>query len=333
MLRGKDAPVFTHMKPRLTIGIPTYKRVTERPELLQEAICSAVAQTVPANILVVDQGQTAECKEVCKEWKEHPNFRYIESPATSLWENWKYAAETAADDGAEFFSWLQDDDLLCEKFSSRVCRSFDYFPDAGAYCSNLALSYDNRLGFLMVRNPGPKVPVDTIRGKPAAWPGNLLTVIGYFDSWCMSPAKAFKVDDQFRKMLASLPDGCDCFTERLDIAGACIQRRFIVDPKQAGNWNIHGKNESQITGDKQPAQVKPAYEYLDTLMEQIPDWEQELLGWMSTLGTPNIIDTYYKGTIKHKGKSAWLDRMLDLFANVLEHSGMSTEPQTEGAAA
>ena len=311
-------------QPRLTIGIPTYQRAADRPGLLQQAIRDAIGQTTPTRVIVCDQGKTDECRDICREWQEHPDFIYAASPATSLWENWRYVAELAADDGAEFFSWLQDDDGLSEKFSSRVCRSMDYFPDAGAYCSNLALAYDNCLGYKHVSNPGPKVPVDIVHGRPMPWPGNLLVILGYFDSWCMSPAKAFRVDDQFRTMLASLPGDCDCFTERLDVAGACAGRRFIVDPKQAGYWNIHGKNESQLTGATQPGQVKPAYAYLDTLMDGIPDWRQELLGWM-TVCPPGLVETYYKGGYQHREKSHYTDQILNLFEDAMAGGGFDME--------
>jgi len=310
--------------PRLTIGIPTYKRALERPELLQQAIRDAIGQTVPTRVIVCDQGKSDECRGVCREWSGHPHFRYMESQATTLWENWRHAAETAADDGAEFFSWLQDDDGLSEKFASRVCRAMDYYPDAGAYCSNLALAYDNNLGYKHVSNPGPKVPIDVVHGVPMAWPGALLTILGYFDSWCMAPAKAFRVDDQFREMLRGLPGDCDCFTERLDIAGACVGRRFVVDPKQAGYWNIHGKNESQVTGEKQPGQVVPAYAYLDTLMDRIPEWRNELLGWMS-VAPPAMVETYFKGGLPHREKSGYAAQILDVFEDAMANGGFDVE--------
>ena len=279
---------------------------------------------MPAKVIVCDQGKCPETRDICKEWEGHPHFRRIESPATNLWQNWRHVAEAAADDGAEFFSWLQDDDGLSEKFACRVVRAMDHYKDAGAYCSNLALAYDNCLGFKHVSNPGPKVPVDIVHGRPMPWPGDLLTILGYFDSWCMSPAKAFRVDGQFRAMLASLPDNCDCFTERLDVAAACQGRHFVVDPKQAGYWNIHGKNESQITGETQPGQVAPAYAYLDTLMDRIPDWRQELLGWM-TVCPPGLVETYFKGGLAHRDKSPYCSQILDLFEDSMRVGGFDVD--------
>ena len=130
------------MTPRLTIGIPTFNR----PERCQRAIQSALGQSVPCNVLVADDGTNDETEYTCREFSEHPNFRYLRSPAKTLWQNWRWVACPAIARGAEFFTWLQDDDLLSVRFARRVVRSFDKYPKATVYCSRLAPAYDNMLG-------------------------------------------------------------------------------------------------------------------------------------------------------------------------------------------
>ena len=98
----------------------------------------------------------------------------------------------------------------------------------------------------------------------------------------------------------------------------------MVDPKQAGYWNIHGKNESQITGETQPGQVAPAYAYLDTLMDRIPDWRQELLGWM-TVCPPGLVETYFKGGLAHRDKSPYCSQILDLFEDSMRSGGFDVD--------
>lgn len=323
-------------EPRLTIGIPTKNRAIECPERLQRAVHFILGSSIPVKVIMADQGHSDECRLLCKEWEQHPHFKRIDSPATNLWENWRFVAETAADEGAEFFMWHQDDDLLSIRTARRVVNSFDHFTDATVYCSSLALAYDNLLGRLDKSNPGPRVPVDVLYGQPMAWPGNLLTIIGYVDSWAMSPAKAFRVNDQFRGMLATLPAECDCYTERLDIAACAFGHKFIVDPNRAGCWVIHKTNESQITGETQAAQVQPAYDYLDRLMDRIPDWRQELLGWMSCLGEADLIKTYYANTYKHADKSPYCAQIVNIFGEALEAGGMDLAKlrgETESVAA
>jgi hypothetical protein len=314
-------------KPRLTLGIPTL----DRHEHLSETLQNAMGQQVPVSIIVADQGKTPETKGVCDEWSSHPHFKHVESPATSLWENWRFVAEQAIDDGAEFFTWLQDDDYLVETFAKRVVRSFDAFPEANLYCSNVAMCYGKGMGFLQVRNWGPTVPVDLIRGRPMCYPGNMLVIAGYFNSWCMSPAKSFRVNKQFRNMLETLPGNCDCLTERLDIAACGVGSKFICDPRAAGYWNIHDRNESQITGEKQPAQFLPAYEYLDNLMDLVPDWKNDLLFWMGNI-PPHWIKDYMKHMVVHKHKGRYALEVYDVFAESLRAIGMDIsdiEDETE----
>lgn len=312
-------------EPRLTLGIPTL----DRHEHLSEALQNAMGQQVPVKIIVADQGQTKETKGVCAEWSDHPWFKRVDSPATNLWENWRFAAETAVEDGAEFFTWLQDDDFLIETFARRVIRAFDAFPEANVYCSNVAMCYGKGVGFLHVRNWGPKVPVDLVRGRPMSYPGNMMVIAGYFDSWCMSPAKSFRVNDQFRGMLETMPSECDCLTERLDVAACALGNKFIVDPRAAGYWNIHDRNESQITGEKQPAQFKPAFEYLDTMMDHIPDWRQELAVWMACLGNHNLIKTYFDSIRPHRCKSPYAEQIATIFEEILIASGVKIEPEVK----
>src|SRR6476646_149147 len=269
-------------EPRLTIGIPTFNR----PERLQRAIASALWQSVPCRVLVADQGKSDECATACREYEEHPNFARVESPATTLWENWRFVAKEAASRGAEFFLWLQDDDLLAERVARRVVRSFYFFPGADLWCSSVNMAYDNMLGVKWSGNWGPKLPCDVLRGQPIDHSGDLLVPVGYFDSWAMAPAKAFRVGKAFHRMLDTLPDGCDCLTERLDIAAVGMGGRFIHDPVTAGYWIIHDRNESQITGATQPAQVAPAFAFLDGLMDRLPGWRQDLNEWIGCIGHP-----------------------------------------------
>lgn len=318
-------------RPRLFIGIPTL----DRWEHLAESIKDAIAQTVPAQVIVADQGKTPETKGVCDSWCDNPFFKRVDSPATSLWENWRFVAEQAIEDGAEFFTWLQDDDYLNEYFSMRVVRAFDHYKDANVYCSNLGMSYSQNLGFLHVRNWGPAVPVDVRRNRPTCYPGNLLVIAGYLHSWCMSPAKAFRVNDQFKHMLETLPPECDCLTERLDIAACGLHSRFIVDPKPAGMWNMHDRNESQISGDKQPGQWAPAFAYLDSLMDQIPDWRSEMAAWMSCLGGigPGLLKTYHDHLRQHYLKSNYATQIYEMLEDSLRAAGVKIEAEKEEAIA
>lgn len=319
-------------EPRLTIGIPTFNR----PERLYRAIQSAMGQTVPVKVLVADDGDADDCERICKEWEEHPHFRYLKSPVTKLWHNWRWVAEQAVADGAEFFMWLQDDDLITPRLARRVVQSFDRFPDAKVYTSRLQMAYDNMFGCAWVGNWGPKIPLDFLWGGVTSYPGRLLVPIAYFDSWAMAPAKAFRCGDVFTAMLEALPDDCDMFTERLDIAYMGLHGPAIADPAMAGYWMIHGRNESQMTGHTCQDQIRRAFGFLDGLMDGVPNWRDELLSWISCLGNPDLIHSLWKGITDHRGKSPYCDQILDIFEDILKASGRITEedlkPKEEGKA-
>lgn len=317
--------------PRMCVGIPTFNR----PERLHRAIQSVMGQSIPVRVIVADDGDTDEPERICREWSDNPNFTYLKSPAEKLWHNWRWVAERAIEAGATYFSWLQDDDLLAAHYARRVVRSFDRFPQGQVYLSSLKLSYDNMLSVGWVTNPGPRVPLDFLYLQPTTFPGKLLLPVAYFDTWAMSPAKAFRVGPAFRSMLDSIPDDCDMFTERLDLAAMGLHGDGIADPLHAGLWMIHGRNESQMTGDQCEVQLRSAYRWLDERMDGFPSWRDELLCWIACLGSPNTLKAMHDNIKDHADKSPYASQIAALFADILRGSGYSAEdlkPRAKGVA-
>ncbi len=307
------------MKPRLTIAIPTFNR----PERLERCIQHVIGSSIPVRCIVADDGDSDEPERVCKQWEDHPNFQYYRSPAKKLWHNWKWAAEKAVEEGCEFFQWCQDDDLIASRHARRVVRSFDYFKDATVYLSRLAMAYDNMLGCHWTGNFGAKIPMDLLGGQPTDFPGGLLLPISYFDSWAMSPAKAFRVNERFSEMLEALPEDCDMFTERLDLCYMGLGAKAISDPGIAGYWIIHGRNESQLTVDKCQEQVQVAFTFLDSLMDQHPEWRGDLMSWIGALGTPQLIKSFWENVKDHRGKSPYAAQIANIFEDVMRGMGMA----------
>lgn len=304
--------------PRLTIGIPTHNR----PERLERAIQFAFGQTAKVRVIVGDNGDNDEAEKVCEPWKDREDFAYYRSPESKLWPNWRWIANKAVEEGAELFMWHQDDDLIRLHTAKRIIKGFDQFPDAVVWTSSLAMSYDNMLGCRWVGNWGPKIPLDVLYGQQTTYPGKLLLPAAYFDTWAMAPAKAFRVGDAFSGMLADLPDGCDMFTERLDIAYMGLHGKAIADPAVAGLWVIHGRNESQITGATCEDQVRTAFRYLDGLMDKCPEWRDQLFSWMTCLGTPDMLKSLRNNIVDHVDKSPYCSQICDIFTDVLRSAGV-----------
>jgi len=319
-----------YYKPRLTIGIPSFNR----PERCARAIQSALGQSLPCNVIVADDGDTDECERTCKQWADHPNFSYRRSPAKKLWHNWQWVAQQAVQDGAEFFTWLQDDDLIADHLARRICRAFDYYPTAIVYCARLAMSYDNMLGCHWTGNFGPKIPMDLLRGQPTDYPGLILLPLAYFEGWGMSPAKSFRVGPVFSKMVESLPDDCDMLTERLDLAYMGMHGGAIADPAIAGYWVIHGRggkidNESQKTQHTLEDQIKSAFGFLDTLMDQRPDWRSCLTEWLSYMGNPESYKAFHSNIYPWREVSPYAAQICEIFEDAMEAYGIKWEAKLE----
>ena len=272
--------------PRLTIGIPT----RHRPEMLRRAIDSALLQTVPVQVVVHHDGDCNRTKAMCEGFSVRPNFEYVRHSGGSLWENWKATARLAE---TEFFMWLQDDDVISPQLAERIVDAFDRYPGAQVYCSRLIYSYDGRLGTSWYGAWGPKLPLDFLRMRPSEFPGGLLTAIAYFDGWAMCPAKSFRVGPPFHLMLDVLPDGCDMYTERLDIAFMGLHGTAIADPNVAGLSILHGGNESELTRADAWKQAVIAYKFMDMLAESAPEWKDLMFKYLDTPGISKNLQTWY----------------------------------------
>ncbi len=271
-------------EPRLTIGIPTL----DRPIMLQRAIDSCLAQTVPVEILVADQGETEETQRMMDRYLYHPNVSHIRTKAKTLWQNWRMIADVC---DTEFFAWLQDDDILSRIYASRVIKALDGFPDALHWQGNCHCSPDGIHALKWGWN-GPQIGVRMIDVAQEQWPGGLLLASMYFTSWALSPGVAFRCGPEFSAMLEGVPEGCDLFNERLILAAMGAQGPWVADPVTAGYWVHHGGNESykQNASGSLPAQRKVMVEHLDDLLDRVESWREAFLVWLRTRSPVDVIN-------------------------------------------
>src|SRR6185437_170849 len=97
------------LEPKLTIVIPEHNR----PDLLPRALNSCLRQTVPAKVIIADDGDHDETRRVLEGEFAEPFgsgvIRHLPTHGSGAWQNWKagmLAAETP------FVSFLQHDDLV-----------------------------------------------------------------------------------------------------------------------------------------------------------------------------------------------------------------------------
>src|SRR4051812_3233171 len=102
---------------RFTIGIPTYNRA----QFLGKSLEAACDQSSPdVEVLVSDNASTDETPEVVHSYGER--VRYHRNPENiGMWPNLIKLVELAE---GEYFSWLQDDDLIHRDFVRRATEAF-----------------------------------------------------------------------------------------------------------------------------------------------------------------------------------------------------------------
>jgi hypothetical protein len=289
---------------RLTVGIPTQGT---RPELLDKAIGSALAQAVPVRVLISNQGAAEAATAVCARYEGHPFVRMVESPAACLWENWCWAAESC---DTELFAWLQDDDVLSPQFSRRVINCFDSCPKAQVYLARLCIALAGELAHWW-QATGPMVPMDLLRGTPGTMNEAIMTAGAFFASHALSPGVAFRWSPEACRCVRNVPMDADLFAERLVLAELSKIGPAVCDPAIVGYWVHHDDNESTKQNAKKDGdrQYRVMLKHLAPILAKIPNWEDALKGWAYLVGHQTS-----KQFLKHgspfRGESAELDRAI-----------------------
>ena len=103
--------------PRFTIGMPTYNRC----ELLANALQAAVGQTFPDHeILVCDDASAVRTPLVARPFGDRVRY-HRNATNIGMWPNFAKAVALAE---GEYFSWLQDDDLIHRDLVKNALETF-----------------------------------------------------------------------------------------------------------------------------------------------------------------------------------------------------------------
>ena len=138
--------------PLVSIVIPTYK-----PDFLDEAIESALAQTYPkTEIVISDNCRGDEVRDVSR---RYPQIRYHRNPETGVYNNFRSCIRLA---GGEFVKFLLDDDLLERNCIDRLVSAFELAPDITLTCGWYRLINDRGNEVELRRLP----KYDTIMSSP-----------------------------------------------------------------------------------------------------------------------------------------------------------------------
>lgn len=114
----------------ITIAVTVY----DRREFIQQAVLSALNQTVPVNVMVVeDCGPDAGLQAfICDRFG--PRIKYHRNPRRrGLFDNWNACIEYC---GTPWLSILHDDDYLKENFAETMLKLHTAAPGRGLYFGN-----------------------------------------------------------------------------------------------------------------------------------------------------------------------------------------------------
>lgn len=220
---------------QFTIGIPTYNR----SHLLKEALASATPQLDGAvRVVVVNNGSTDATRAVLS--KVPPNVTVIHHPE-NRGAHFSFK-QTLEHSDTEFFSWLQDDDLLHRDFLCRAKNAFDMHPEASVYIAYAACTA-LRANIGDARLYGPPVVLSTFAGGgPQLIESSGLIALGFFCSVGIPPVVVFRRESLIKAMECWNP-GFPLYAERSLLNSVLRDGPAVVDSFVGGIFYSHPGQE------------------------------------------------------------------------------------------
>jgi len=243
--------------PRFTIGIPTYNRA----DFLRRSLECAVSQTCPdLEIIVSDNASTDGTAEVVRSFGDR--VRYHRNPTNlGATANFEKVLELASGD---FFSWLQDDDLIHRDFASRASQGLEMGDDVAAYLC-FSIITPSPAAFFHPLLAGPTFPMRWMQGGMETIDGILLSPVSLFYSPGNPPALAYRAA-ALREAFRTTKYRCVLFDERILLATATLGRRAALDPWAGAIFSEHVDQSYRVILQTDPkAQEREWYVLADAI--------------------------------------------------------------------
>jgi hypothetical protein len=272
--------------PRFTIGIPTYNR----PKTLRRSIECAVAQTYPdVEVIVADDGSAPETFEVVKSFGDR--VRYHRNPQNiGMWPNFLLLPELAT---GEYFSWLQDDDLVHCDYARRAMEAFDSGSEIAMYTAYEIDSYSSDT-FVLPVILGPPIAMNWMNPKVRVVEGSLVIPISFFLTFSMPPITAYRTS-LLRQCAKHIDPAHVLFNERLVQARVVADWKIAVEPWTAGIFYKHPTQGSRLAGstdlpERSRQWVAMANE-LSIMLEarSADEWRPQLDDWLKSISSHDMI--------------------------------------------
>jgi hypothetical protein len=227
------------MKPKVSIGIPTFNRA----QFLPESLGSALNQSLPdIEILVSDNASTDATEEVVAAMRDE-RVRYVKQPRNMGGTgNFQALLDLAT---ADYFCLLQDDDMIFPDLAARAYAALEENADAAWYAPYALSQNDIGVGYHTVLY-GPPFRLNWREGKCRKVDGDLLLPMCLFITPAIPPVTVFRTDVFRRAFKAARAGDCPLLSERVWVAHASRGSRVIVDPYIGGWFRTHPEQASTV---------------------------------------------------------------------------------------
>lgn len=276
---------------RFTIGIPTYNRAN----FLRGALKAACDQTWPdVEVLVSDNASTDETPEVVRSYGERVRY-HRNAENIGMWPNFFRLAELA---GGEYFSWLQDDELIHCDFARRAIGAFESGENTVVYTSYsiVTYSYDT---FVLPTIYGPPVPMDWMHSRLRVIEGFLVMPISFFASFSIPPVTAYRTE-AIRCVEREVDPESILYNERIIQTKAVADGKVAIDPWLAGTFYMHEAQGSRLAGSTEITERSRQWMHmadkLCRMLEERPDkdWRPLLAAWLENISPHDSITLLYQ---------------------------------------
>ena len=276
MIQGSKGSV---LMPQFTIGIPTYNRA----ELLKRSIASALDQSAPdVRVIVSDNASPDHTAEVVQSFGDRVEYHRNATNlgATANLEKVFQLAST------EYFSWLQDDDVLHRDFVQHALRGFAGADDVAAYAC-YSVKTPSPTTFYHSFLTGPAVPTGWMQGDMTYLDGILVAPVSLFYSFGNPPALAYRARD-LRRAIQTIPHRSLLFDERILLAGTIIDSKVVVDPWPGAIFSDHyDQDYKRIFRENPEARINQWYVLADAVGELLKGrgecWKEPTMAYFREL--------------------------------------------------
>ncbi len=223
---------------RFTIGIPTYNRA----DFLPRAIECALPQTWPdVEVIISDNASTDETPEIVRSYGDRVRYHRND---TNVGAEGNFSVLTELATG-EYFSWLQDDDVIHIDFAKRAAESLSASDDRVVYIAWVVYAASPMSIPIWSPIVGPIVPVDWMAGirKERSTVCSLQPHFVSLESQGQSPAVAMRTD-VVRRSVKETSEDCLYFGEHIVLAVAAAHGRVVIDPWIAAIISLHDNKVS-----------------------------------------------------------------------------------------